>query len=124
MIDRPRVRTTYPDARLTVDARIRRARFDCSVVRVQRQVAAWLRVVAVVTYPVGGFFLLNAMANHTHYANDAMLQISRAFGMRVVAQIHEDDIAIAGTLQAWMIAGVFVLFAGMVIILAWVLSTN
>ena len=59
------------------------------------------------------------MANDNGEAIDAMLQLSRRFGRTVVGALHEDDVLAASKLEGWMVPVMFLVVAGIVIVLAW-----
>ncbi len=125
-IGRMRARRIFPEARLTVDRRVRQASLDPVFVATQRKIGLvfrWFSVMPIV-YPFGGFAMLWDIARGGPYMNDAMLQTSRLFGNRVVAVFHPDDILWAQKAQEVVWRAALVVLAGCVIFLAWSLYTG
>ena len=95
------------------------------VVATQRRIGWHLRWLSVVLCVIGaGFYMLWDMAKRGPVMNDAMLQISRLFGRRVVAVVHEDDVLWAQKAQevCWRVG--LVVLAACVVVLAWALYTG
>lgn len=122
--DRPRVRREFSNARLTVDRRVREARLDPEVVRVQRQLAWYFRLFSALFYLCGGFAVMNSMAGGGVLGNDLMLQVSRGLGLPVVGTLHEEDVKLAEKWEAWCLVFWFLVLCACVGVVAWAVKAS
>ncbi|RMZ76102.1 hypothetical protein DV737_g4983, partial [Chaetothyriales sp. CBS 132003] len=74
----PRRRREFPNARLTVDRR-HRVLTDPQLVAAQDIVGKHLLIIGTILYPLGGFLLINSIAEDGIYAHNAMMEVLKPY---------------------------------------------
>lgn len=111
----------FPEAHLTIDKRVRLGTVDKELRKTQKRVGLVLIALGTSTYFVGGFVLINSMRKKGAVAQDAMFQLSYAYGEGAVGSVGEEEARMAALVEgmmSWVVMGGVV---AVVAVLLWAL---